>query len=73
MSGRLLNLAEVADRLGVSRTTCWRLISNGEIPSVRITSTLRRVDPADLESWIASRRETPGAATVLPLAKRGGA
>ena len=34
----LLNLAEVAQRLNVSRTTIWRLTKRGDIRAVRIGS-----------------------------------
>ena len=64
----LLGLAEVAARLNVSRTTAWRLVQSGEIPSIPITPTLRRVDPQDLEEWIASRRERgPTPADIVQL------
>jgi excisionase family DNA binding protein len=53
----LLTLEEVAQRLHVSRTTCWRLVRNGDLPSVRITGSVRRVDSDDLEAWIDERRE----------------
>jgi excisionase family DNA binding protein len=67
----LLNLAGVASRLGVSRTTAWRLVASGEIPSVRVTDTLRRVDPADLEEWIEARRDRGRSAKVVALRREG--
>jgi excisionase family DNA binding protein len=67
----LLNLAEVAARLGISRTSAWRLVCrDGEIPSVRVTSSIRRVDADDLERWIDERRERPAPAVVVPLQQR---
>ena len=63
----LLTLAEVGARLGISRTSVWRLVRSGDLPSVRITETLRRVDPDDLERWIDERRQRRPSAEVVPL------
>jgi excisionase family DNA binding protein len=54
--GRLLNVAEVAERLGVCRDTVYRMCNRGEIPHVRIASFLR-VPAEDLEAFITSRRQ----------------
>ena len=51
--GRLLRIEEVADRLSVSRSMAWKLISHGEMRSVRIGRAVR-VRPADLEAYIDS-------------------
>jgi excisionase family DNA binding protein len=67
----LLNIAEVADRLHVSRTTAWRLISTGAIPSVKVTDSIRRVDASDLEEWISERREQRPSARVVALRPEG--
>ena len=66
----LLTLAEVGARLGISRTSVWRLVRSGDLPSVRITETLRRVDPDDLARWIDERRERSAPASVVPLSRR---
>jgi excisionase family DNA binding protein len=68
MSAPLLNLAQVAARLGVSRTTAWRLVTSGALPSVAVTSSIKRVDESDLERWIDERRGQRSApASVVPL------
>jgi len=67
MSDGLLNLAAVAARLGCSRTTAWRLVDSGAIPSIQITSSLRRVDADDLERFIDERRSRGPVADVVPL------
>ena len=67
----LLTIAGVAARLSVSRTTAWRLISSGAIPSVRVTHALRRVDPADLEAWIEGRRERGPSGKIVELHREG--
>ena len=66
----LLNLAQVAQRLGVSRTTAWRLVTSGDLPSIKVTETIRRVDPDDLQDWIESRRERSEPRAVVPLRQR---
>lgn len=71
LSGALLNLGQVAERLGVSKTTAWRLVERGELPSVRITGTMRRILPEDLEAFIAARREVGGGEGVVPLRRAG--
>jgi excisionase family DNA binding protein len=53
----LLTYRQVAKRLGVGERTAWGLIERGTIPSVRIGPKLRRVEPAALDAYIASRRE----------------
>jgi excisionase family DNA binding protein len=45
---------QVAARLGVTRQHVWRLIRSGELKAVRIGHLLR-VDPAELENFIAER------------------
>jgi excisionase family DNA binding protein len=51
VSGRLLRIEEVADRLSVSRSMAWKLIAHGEMRSVRIGRAVR-VRPTDLEAYI---------------------
>ena len=50
-SYQLLNAAQVADRLNVSKPLVYKLMQTGEIPCVRINSS-RRVRPEDLEEYI---------------------
>jgi excisionase family DNA binding protein len=53
---RLLNVREVADRLGVSRNKVYELLNKGEIHSLAIGRT-RRISPVAL----AAPRDTQGA------------
>jgi excisionase family DNA binding protein len=46
-----LTSEEVAEALSVRRHTVYRLIEQGEIPTVRI-GRLRRVRKVDLERWM---------------------
>jgi excisionase family DNA binding protein len=49
---RLLRIEDVADRLAVSRSMAWKLVSIGELRSLRIGRAVR-VRPEDLETYIA--------------------
>ena len=62
----LLTLAEVADRLRVSTRTVKRILSRGELPSVRLTSgpgPTVRIREKDLNTYIEGRLRR-GAATA---------
>lgn len=52
VAGRLLRIEEVADRLSVSRSMAWKLVSLGQIRSLRIGRAVR-VRPQDLEAFLA--------------------
>jgi excisionase family DNA binding protein len=54
----LLTASEAAKALAVSPRTLWSLTKSGVIPCVRIGRAVR-YDPADLRSWIASKKTTP--------------
>jgi excisionase family DNA binding protein len=63
MAQELITVEEAGRALGVSRSTVWRLIQRGEIPSIRRGG--RRLVPAD-----AARkrpRRAASAAAVPPL------
>jgi excisionase family DNA binding protein len=50
-----LRVPEVAERLRISRSTCYELISKGHVPALQLHgrgSTIL-VDEAELEAWIA--------------------
>ena len=53
MAAQLMTVEEAGHALGVSRSTVWRLIQRGELPSVRRAG--RRLVPAT-----ALRKRTPG-------------
>jgi excisionase family DNA binding protein len=55
---QLLAIPQVADLLGVSSKTVQRLVSSGELPSVRI-GTRVRIAPEDLAAYIARLRGAP--------------
>jgi excisionase family DNA binding protein len=59
----LLTVEEAAQSLGIGRTLMYALISSGEVLSVRV-GRLRRLRPADLESYAASLATAPADATV---------
>ena len=48
---RLLTLKEVAERLQISRVTCWRLYAEHGLRVVRIGKAIR-VRENDLQAWL---------------------
>ena len=57
-AARLLSVREVAAHLSVSTATVYKLARTGQLRHLRVANTVR-VDPADLEAFIASGRPTP--------------
>jgi excisionase family DNA binding protein len=57
----LLRPREAAEALGISRSRAYELIASGDLPSVRIGSSVR-VPVVALELWIAERTSTNGTA-----------
>ena len=55
----LLTTKEVAARLGVSRGTIIRWVSERIIPHIRLGRTLR-FDPNDIENWLLKKNDHPG-------------
>lgn len=65
MSG-LLTAEQVAERLGVSKQHVYGMMDRQQIPYVRIpgknpNTCNRRIDPADLERWIAEHKTSVAA------------
>jgi excisionase family DNA binding protein len=54
--GTLLTQREAARKLGITKTTLWRLMHAGELPSIKVGGR-RMVAPSDLAAFIARRRE----------------
>ena len=52
---RLLRASEVASILNISRSLAYRLMKQGDIPSIRINRAVR-VHPRDLEVFIEENR-----------------
>jgi excisionase family DNA binding protein len=57
--GRLLSLAEAADRLAISRRGLHRLLATGELSSIRVGLRRRVIDPAELARFVDTHREPP--------------
>lgn len=53
--GHLLNVSEVAKRLGVSRSLVYQLVNSGYLPVVRLRRALR-FRPEDVEAVEGRRR-----------------
>lgn len=58
----LLTVEEAARELRVSRSTMFKLIGSGEVPSLRLGNNARRVRRADLEDYVAQKIAEQGAA-----------
>lgn len=54
---RLMTVKEAASRLAVSRSTVYRILEDGSLPSVRVRSDVR-VAERDLQAFIERRRAT---------------
>lgn len=57
---RLMSIAEVADRLGVTVRHIRRLVSERRIPYLK-WGHLLRFDPADIDQWLDTARVQPPA------------
>ena len=58
MDKLLLRPVEAAEAIGISRTKIYELLARGELPSIRVGSSVRV--PVDaLRAWIAQQLETP--------------
>lgn len=59
MTRLLLNVAEAADTLAMSRASLYRLIRRGEIPVIKIGG-MTRLEMAELEQYIRRLRHESG-------------
>jgi excisionase family DNA binding protein len=55
--GYLLTRQQVAEILQVSERTVRRAVQRGELAEIRVTETVGRFAPADVEAFIAAKRE----------------
>lgn len=69
VAGAMLTAAQVAERLHLAKSTVYRLIESGALPSVRI-GRARRVREADLASW-AGHVPEPEVEIRQPVTKWG--
>ena len=56
---KLLSAEELAQELGVGRTTAYALLWSGQIPSMKV-GRLRKIRREDVEAFIESRMENGG-------------
>ncbi len=52
----LLTVEETAQRLGIGKTLAWRLVQEGQLPSVRLGRCVR-VPRRELEEWVQEHRQ----------------
>lgn len=58
MSQKILRSDEVMRRLGVRKTTFWRMIKDGELPApVNVTGTVNGFLESEIDAFIQSRIE----------------
>lgn len=58
MATKMLNIRQVAERIGLGMSTIWRKVANGEFPSpVQIGKQARRWPEPEVEAWLASREK----------------
>lgn len=55
---RLMRPAEAAQVLGISRSKTYQLLQRGELPAVRVGTSVR-VPALALDRWIAARTAEP--------------
>jgi excisionase family DNA binding protein len=55
----LLRAKDAAAELNISIRHFWQLVADGELPRIRVGGSTR-FHPADLDAFIAARRETGG-------------
>lgn len=61
LPGKLMTMAEAAERSACSPKTVRRAIDTGQLTAVRLGSSARsdRIHPADLEDWWRRSRQSP--------------
>ena len=60
-----LRVAEVAEILDVSIKKIYRMAAKGQIPSLKISSSIR-FDPHDIAAWLRSQSSTNPISAVSP-------
>ncbi|ALN75851.1 helix-turn-helix domain-containing protein [Aureimonas sp. AU20] len=62
MSYTLATAAEVA---GKTKPTIWRAVKSGKISATRLDDGTFRIEPSELDRYLAATRETPPAETAM--------
>ena len=56
MTNRLLRLPDVADRVGLKRSSIYRMIASDQFPSpLKISSQVSAWPESEIEAWIQAR------------------
>jgi excisionase family DNA binding protein len=63
----LLTTHQAAERLGVSERTVRNMLERGELRSIIVSEGSRRIEPTEIDRYVASRRES-GDGTQSPEA-----
>jgi excisionase family DNA binding protein len=59
VEGKLWNVTEVAEFLGLARGSIYHLVSKGSIPCTHLGSRCLRFEPRVIEAWVAEQSEKP--------------
>ena len=55
---KIIRKSALADMLGVSRTTLWRMEKSGQLPAaVKISETVSGWLESDIKEWLEERKE----------------
>jgi excisionase family DNA binding protein len=66
-----MTLDEAAERLRLSRRTVERLIAADLLPALRVSHRALRVDPVELEAWLAEASTAENAGSLPSFRARG--
>lgn len=60
MNNRIIRASELAEMLGISKPTLWRMEKRGELPpKIRISKRVVGWRESDISSWLNSREIQP--------------
>jgi excisionase family DNA binding protein len=57
---KLLNIRELADRLGISKLTAYHWLSQGRLPCIRFSARCVRFRESDLENMLEHLKQNKG-------------
>ena len=61
--GRYVRASQLAQMLGLSRSTIWRYASQGKFPKpIKLTENTTVWDMREVEAWVEARRAAQGGA-----------
>lgn len=67
----LMKVQDAARALNCSRSHLYQLITSGELRAIRLGQRCVRIDPADVDAFLAARRSRPASTEAAPEEPRG--